>query len=264
LLPGSYTVIFSVDGKAFPYALSVPAQPPMGEIVRVNETSDAGRTQKPLSFDGRALTPSEGGASAFVGLPAPGEVTWIVRRGSQVMTKSETKGSEYALFQWPSHLEPGTYELEARYGSISRNTEFVVGKAQEASDSATLLSFNANLRPALRWSFVGHQWLLRNKIAEARRCLKASLALGVTKEAEVELARAEALAGEWDAGRDRVRRILTVQPNDFEALSVLAYIETQLQDYSVAAELYRRALALQDSPALRLALAKLPPGHVAN
>jgi hypothetical protein len=39
---------------------------------------------------------------------------------------------------------------------------------------------------------------------------------------------------------------------------VLAYVEAQLQDYPVAAELYRRALAVQDSPAIRLALSNLP------
>ena len=47
-------------------------------------------------------------------------------------------------------------------------------------------------------------------------------------------------------------------PDSFEALSVFAYIETQFQDYPVAAELYRRALAVQDSAALRSALSNLP------
>jgi Tfp pilus assembly protein PilF len=74
----------------------------------------------------------------------------------------------------------------------------------------------------------------------------------------VELARVDVMAGRLDDARDRVRRVLASQPNDFQALSVLAYIETKFQDYLVAAELYRRALAVQDSPALRVALAKLP------
>jgi cytochrome c-type biogenesis protein CcmH/NrfG len=55
-----------------------------------------------------------------------------------------------------------------------------------------------------------------------------------------------------------VRRVLATNPNNFEALSVFAYVETRFQDYAIAAELYRRALAIQDSPAVRLALAKLP------
>jgi len=39
--------------------------------------------------------------------------------------------------------------------------------------------------------------------------------------------------------------------------SVFAYIETRFRDYAVAAELYR-ALAVQESPVVRAALAKLP------
>jgi hypothetical protein len=39
---------------------------------------------------------------------------------------------------------------------------------------------------------------------------------------------------------------------------VYAYVEAKLQDYEVAADYYRRALAVQDSPAIRLALSVLP------
>ena len=66
------------------------------------------------------------------------------------------------------------------------------------------------------------------------------------------------MSGQLDAARDRVRGVLARRPDSFDALSVYAYIETQFQDYPAAAELYRRALALEDSPALRAALAKLP------
>jgi Tfp pilus assembly protein PilF len=72
------------------------------------------------------------------------------------------------------------------------------------------------------------------------------------------MARIEALDGQLDAARDRVRGVLASSPNHFEALSVLAFVETKFQDYAVAAQLYRRALALQESPALRAALASLP------
>ena len=47
-------------------------------------------------------------------------------------------------------------------------------------------------------------------------------------------------------------------PNDFDAISILAYVEVKLQDYRVARELYQRALAIQNSPALRMALSRLP------
>jgi Tfp pilus assembly protein PilF len=66
------------------------------------------------------------------------------------------------------------------------------------------------------------------------------------------------LAGQLDASRARLRKILVIQPDNFQALSVYAFVEARLQDYPVAAQLYQRALAIQDSPALRLALEKLP------
>lgn len=262
LLPGAYTVIFSVDGKAFPYNMAVANSSVMGEIVRGTETSDSARTLKPLVFSGRTFTPNDAGQSAMVTLAAPGEVTWILRKDLQVISKSRSMARDVAVFDFPAHLAPGAYTLEAASGSESRSAEFTL--EQSETNEKIHLSFNANLQPALRWSFLVHQWLLKNNLGEARRCLEASLALGVTKDAEVELARAEALAGQWDEARARVRKILAMQPNDFESLSIFAYIETKLQDYGVAAELYRRALAVQDSAALREALASLPPVSVAN
>lgn len=254
LLPGSYSVIFSFDGRSYPYAVNIPTQPAMGEIVRVSDIADVSRPQKPLSL-------SDNGNVAIVALPAPGSVTWTFRKGLQVLQKSGSQGLEFATFNLPTHLSPATYQLEAVYAGESRTAEIVIG--QPATDPV-VLSFNANLPPALRWSFLGHQWLLRNNLTQARQCLETSLSLGITKSVEVELARAESLAGEWDSARTRVRRILATQPNDFDSLTVLAYIETKLQDYPVAAQLYRRALALQDSPALRTALAKLPPASMTN
>lgn len=250
LLPGPYTVIFSVDGKSFPYSVTVPVQAPMGEIVRVNENAGEGRVQKPLVFGGRAFSLSSTGQSFLVTLPTAGEIVWTVRKGLQVISKTKSE-----VFDIPKSLEPGPYVLEASYGNSSRTSEFVIGKSTADAPEATVLSYNANLAPSLRQAFVGHQWLLRGNLPEARRCLQASLAAGVTKEATVELARAEALAGDWDTARNRVRAVLAREPKDFDALTVLAYIETKLQDYSVAAQLYRQALSIQDSPALRQALA---------
>ncbi len=116
----------------------------------------------------------------------------------------------------------------------------------------------ANLTPAVRFASIGHQWLLRGKLDQAMRSLQASLERGMTREAVIEMARVDALAGRYDAARDRLKPILAALPDDFDAISVLAFVEAQLQDYRVAAELYRRALAIQDSPDIRMALAKLP------
>ncbi len=115
------------------------------------------------------------------------------------------------------------------------------------------MSFNANLSPAQRLAFIGNQWLLRGRFDRAHDALAESLATGDTKDAKIALARLDAMSGSLYAARDRVRGILAAHPNDFEALAVFAYIETKFQDYPVAAELYRRALAVQDSPALRMA-----------
>ena len=262
LLPGSYTLIFSLDGKSFPYALVVPEKAATGDLLRVNESG--GSPQRPLAFGGRSFTINARGRFALLALPAPGDVTWTVRKGLQVISKSNSDGSRVALFEIPAQLEQGAYTLEAESAGVTRSMEFVAGKAPNSQPEPTVLSFNANLRPAQRLAFIGHQWLLRDKVSEARRCLQASLTAGSTKEAETEMARVEALSAEWDAARNRARAILARYPNDFEALSVFAYVETKLQDYAVAAQLYRRALALQDSPALRLALSKLPQASVSN
>ena len=66
------------------------------------------------------------------------------------------------------------------------------------------------------------------------------------------------LGGQYDAARDRLRKVLAIEPKNFQALTVYVFVEAGLQDFPVAAELYHRALAIQDAPALRLALAKLP------
>jgi Tfp pilus assembly protein PilF len=86
----------------------------------------------------------------------------------------------------------------------------------------------------------------------------AALTKAPIKQAQIDLARIDALAGRWDDARNRVKAVLAEEPKNFEALCVYAFIEAGLQDYSVAAELYQRALAVQDSPAVRLALTKLP------
>jgi tetratricopeptide (TPR) repeat protein len=182
----------------------------------------------------------------------------MIRRGAEVLWRSFSEPHPFAMVELPSTFPPGTYQLEAVTEDDARTIELVVAKENREATDATAISFNANLAPALRLAFIGHQWLLRGKLDEARKSLNASLGKGATAASEVELARVDALAGRLDEARDRVRGVLAVQPDDFQALSVLAYIETRFQDYPVAAELYRRALAVQDSPALRMALAQLP------
>jgi GWxTD domain-containing protein len=259
LLPGAYQVMFTVDGKAFAYPLLVKEHAAMSEILRTDPGTDVERRQTPFEFDGKQLHLNANGRIAAVAMASPGKVTWRLRRGAEVFWRSISDGQQFATVELPSKgLAPGAYQLEAVTENDSRTAEFVVARETRESPDATAISFNANLAPPNRYAFIGHQWLLRGKIEEARKSLDASLSKGATPESSVELARVDVLAGRLDEARERVRQVLAARPDDFQALSVLAYIEAKFQDYPVAAELYRRALAVQDSPALRVALAKLP------
>jgi hypothetical protein len=51
--------------------------------------------------------------------------------------------------------------------------------------------------------------------------------------------------------------VLTHAPENFEALATMSYIEAKLQDYAITADFYRRALAIQQSPAISQAIAEL-------
>jgi GWxTD domain-containing protein len=258
LLPGSYRVIITADGKPWPYAVEVPREMNMGEIQRVTPDGDVSGRNTPLEFDGRQFELNTDGASAIVPLPHPGKVTWMIRRGGEVLWRAYSEGQEIASVALPvGKIEPGSYKLEALIGDSSTLTNIAIGQPGKPS-KATVVSFNANLDPARRFAFVGHQWLLRNNLPEARRSLNASLTKAVTDEARIGLARVDALGGDLDAGRDLAESVLKQQPYNFEALTVLAYIEARFEDYSIAADLYRRALAVQDSPAVRAALSKIP------
>jgi hypothetical protein len=258
LLPGSYRLIVTVDGKPSPYSIEVPLEAKIGQIQRAGLVGDVSGRETPFEFDGRELELNPNGAYAMVALPHPGKVTWMIRHGGEVLWRAYSDGQQIASVVLPSMgIEPGFYKIEALLGDSSAIADLVLGKEEKPS-TATAVSFNANLSPARRFAFVGHQWLLRNNLDEARRSLQASLTKSVTDEARVELARADALGGNLDAARDLAEGVLTLQPNNFEALTVLAYIEARFQDYPVAAQLYRRALAVQDSPAVRAALSKLP------
>jgi tetratricopeptide (TPR) repeat protein len=181
----------------------------------------------------------------------------MLRQGTTVVWRSSSEASNLATVDLPRNLPPGAYRLEAITPGDSRALDLQLGPAPP-EPKTTLISFNANLAPAQRLRFLGHQWLLRGNLPEARRSLEASLREGTASETQVELARLDLAGGNLDAARDRLRAVLARTPDHFEALTVYGSIEAQLQDYPVAAEYYRKALAIQDSPAVRAALAQLP------
>ena len=259
LLPGPYRVIFNVDGTHFPYSLTVPEHFAMGDILRADQSDVAAEHQQtPFSFDGKQLDSNPEGKFAVVSVAQPGMVKWVIRRGiSEVLWRYASEAQQVAIAELPS-LPPGLYKLEASAANEVRIADLVVKQKNDSTPALTVLSFNANLFPALRHASIGHQWMLRGNLDQARVSLQASLDRVPTREAEVEVARVDALQGHYNEARDRLEQVLVAQPNYFDALSVLAYVEAQLQDYGVAADLYKRALAVQDSPALRLALSKLP------
>jgi GWxTD domain-containing protein len=259
LLPGVYRLIFNVDATHFPYSLTVPEHFAMGDILRADQTDlTPEHHQTPFSFEGRQLDWNPEGKFVVVAVPQPCTVNWVIRRGvSEVLWRSASEANQVAVAELPHSLPPGVYKLEASAANDVRIADLVVKEKNDSSPVMTVLSFNANLYPALRYASIGHQWLLRGKLDQARISLKASLENAPTKEAEVEVARVDALQGHYDDARDRLQHVLAAQPNYFDALSVLAYVEAQLQDYPVAADLYKRALAVQDSPAIRQALLKL-------
>ena len=257
LLSGSYRLLVTVDEKMFAYPLDIPEAPGISEIVRADAGPAVAGHRTPFEFAGRQVALNPTGRMALVSVPQPGKVTWVIREGLRIVWRSTMEADGIAMVELPE-LPPGAYSLEAATATDSRSTDLPVSAARTVDANTTLVSFNANLSPAQRLAFIGNQWLLRGRFDRARDALAASLAKGETKDAQIALARLEAMSGSLDEARDRVRGVLAGHPNDFEALAVFAYIETKFQDYPVAAELYRRALAVQDSPALRMALAKLP------
>jgi GWxTD domain-containing protein len=256
LLPGEYRAVIGVDGKQYPLPLNVPPQAGASEIVRVAEARPTDAVATPWEHDGRRFYPLRDGKFAVMAIAQPGDVTWTLRRGYEILSRQKTAAASSAILALPiDSLTPGRYQLEARIGTDTRQLEFDVEKRTAVEPAATLVSYNANLSPAARLAFVGHQHLLRGDAADALPSLRAALPL---KEAQIGLARIDAVSSRYDEARARLQPLLAADPNDFDGLSVMAYIEAKLQDYEVAAAYYRRALAVRDSPALRTALASLP------
>ena len=258
LLPGSYRVLLSVDGKMYPYMLDVPVQPGMSDIVLASEAR-GGAYETPYEFEGKNFYPAADGRLAVMALQEPGDVTWTIRRNIEIVWRQTTHAGDVAVLILPSGtLEPGKYELEATAKGETRRIGFISKKTEMETASPALVSFNANLSAASRYALIGHELLLRGKMDDALQSLNESLKRAPLKEAQVDRARIDAFAGRWDQARERLRPILAAEPNEFDALCVYAYVEAKLQDYGVAADYYRRALAVQDSPAVRLALSTLP------
>jgi tetratricopeptide (TPR) repeat protein len=259
LLPGSYRVMVEVDGNTFPYPFEIPSGLGAGALLRVSEARRGNQSSTPFEFDARSYYPAEDGDYVLWQLTRPGEVVWTVRRGLEVLWRTKTQAAGIALLPLPlASLAPGKYQVEASSGDTVKYLEFENAKSGGQHSSGILVSYNANLAANIRFTSIGEQLVLRGQLKEADRVFQKALGIAPLHRTEIGLARVEALAGNWDGARARLRPILASEPRNFDALCVLAYIETELQDLDVAVELYRRALEVHDSPAVRMALAQLP------
>src|ERR1019366_450612 len=111
LLPGSYRAMFTIDGKTFPYEIEVPASTKM-ELRRGDVGSDVSGRETPFEFDGLQLELKDDGRYAVTALARPGKITWLLRRGGDVVWRSTSEGRETASVELPN-VPPGTYKLEA-------------------------------------------------------------------------------------------------------------------------------------------------------
>ncbi len=257
LLPGSYRVLIGVDGQTYPYQLDIPASTSLSQILRASPARSSNHA--PFEFADYRLYPDSDGQYAVLGLAHPGDVQWLIRQGSTVVWRQKTSGTDAAVLPLPyDRLPPGRYRLEAETAEDSKILDFQLNPTNGVPAGPAILSYNVNLSAAARQAQIGHQWLLRGKVAEAQASLNAAVNAGQIDQAQIDLARIDVVQSRWDAARSRVQSVLTSDPKNFEALCVYAVVEAELQDYRAAAQLYQRALTIEDSPAIRTALAKLP------
>ena len=241
LLPGTYTLTVNVDNQSFPYPLEVSPRRETSPIL--TGYSSEGKST-PFEFGPAHISPGNG-PLALVQLAHPQTAKWRVRQNGATIWSAETEPIDDIAMTSLS-VPPGKYTLEMRAGEDIRLREVEIG-----GDTMPVISYNANLSSSERARSIGRQWLARGKLVEARTWLaRAQPSDAVT----IDLCRVAALAGDLDTPRTSLREILSRNPDNFEALTVFGFIEAKLQDYQVAADYYRRALAIKRSPAIAAAL----------
>ncbi len=139
------------------------------------------------------------------------------------------------------------------FGGETRSTSIVI---VDPEVRGVLVSCNANLHEDLEWSAQSRQWLAPGNLSEARRTAEHAWNVAPSDRNVIDLARIAVLEGDLDSPRPVLRAILDRNPKQFDALSLMAFIETKLQDYPAAADYYRKALTLRESPELAQSLAE--------
>jgi len=244
LLPGTYALTVTIDDFPYTYPLRVTSRR-MSEILLGQQESGGSAT--PFEFGAVHFNPAAQ-THALIQVQAGDMVTWRLHQNAKTLW---TRQSKRPISVVSLDAPAGKYQLEARVGTETRECQVEIG----ASDpKLPVISYNANLRPAERARSLGRQWLARGQLVEARTWLTRAQWLQPSDAVTIDLARVAALAGDLDTPRKELLAIIARDPNSFEALTVLGFIEAQLQDYGLAADYYRKALALHASPAVSKAL----------
>ena len=103
-------------------------------------------------------------------IPQPAEVVWTIRRGLEALRKTTTPAGQIAVLPLQlGSLPPGRYQLEASAGQFIKYLNFETAGATGLGSSGPLISYNANLSPAFRYTLIGEQQVLRGQVQEARR-----------------------------------------------------------------------------------------------
>ncbi|MGJ5815712.1 GWxTD domain-containing protein [Paludibaculum fermentans] len=253
LLPGDYTLVVDTDGVKTPYPLQV-AKPSAATQILLGSTGDT-TGAAPFQFSALRLLPSPEPRQAMLQFSTPGRVQWRITRGVEVLSvaSSETDAAGFAQYTLPAHRPPGPLNLQARSG-----TEIVEVKLPapepERLDSRVIISHNANLGPAAALLSIGRQFLLNGNRAQARLCFNRALSQARNADTLTALGRLEALEGRLDQARALLHEALALDPRHFDALTTMGFVETEFQDYSVAAAYLERALQMRHTAALEQAL----------
>jgi hypothetical protein len=249
LLPGVYTVQLIADGVATPYPLHVKSTEGPGELLIGSQETAAKRS--PFQFGLVSFRPSAKGRFALLQLASPDKVAWKLLRGMEVVKNFSTAPDlvmpgGYVSVEIPAAgLPPGVYTLEASANAVTRSAKFEIGKSD---DPPLMISYNANLSADQEWTAIGRQWLARGDLRGARKNFERAQSIQPSDRNVINLARIAALEGDLDAPREALREILKREPDQFEALTLMGYIEAKLEDYAVSAKYYERALAVHRSP----------------
>lgn len=257
LLPGEYRLLFTIDGRSSIYPLTVaePARSSLSQIL-IGDAIAQTRSDTPFYFGGMRIEPAELGNTAIVQTDVPGKLTWRLRQGISVLWSKNASTNGLAIQDLgEAKLAPGKYLLETSFGNETKRQSVQIG---EKSEAGQILSQNVNLSMTERYRLLARQYLLRGKLDDARSMLNQAWQKDPNDLIQIDLSRIDVLSGRLDIARDTLTQVLARNSQSFEALTTLAYVEAQLQDYSVAANLYRQALTIQRSPVIEQALASLP------